>query len=240
MGSMMRWWNLLLSIIVAATPWGALAVTSVSPNMEITESIVGGGGLVNEKSTNLQAGESIGDIGIGHSISANLGLDTGYTTTADPTLSLTVIDSNLNFGVFSPGAATTLTSRFSVSNYTSYGYAIQIVGNTPTNGSHSLTALSTSTPSQVGVEQYGLNLVANASPLAFGANPDNGVNGQGAAVGDYAAANNYKYVPGETVAAASKSSGLTTYTVSQVINVTNLTPGGQYSSVQTIICIGMY
>ena len=236
----MRWWNLLLSMVVAATPWGALAATSVSPNLKMVESVVGGGGLVNEKSTNLQAGESIGDVGVGHSTSANLGIDSGYTTTADPTLSLTVIDSNLNFGVFSAGAATTLTSRFSVSNYTSYGYAIQIVGNTPTNGSHSITALSASTPSQVGVEQYGLNLVANTSPFAFGANPNNGVNGQGAAVGSYATPNNYKYVPGETVAAATKSSGLTTYTVSQIINVTNLTPGGQYSSVQTIICTGMY
>jgi hypothetical protein len=237
---MKRSFRLGVLIIACLIPWQVLADTSTSAHMKITESIVGGGGLVSERSAHLSAGESIADIGIGYSSSSNLAINTGYTTTPDPTLSLTIIDYDLNFGTFSPGQATTLTSHFSVSNYTSYGYVVQVVGSPPTNGSHSLTALTSPTPSQVGVEQYGINLVANTSPVNLGANPDNGTSGNGAAVGAYAIPNNYQYVPGDTVATASKSSGLTTYTISQIVNVNTRTPGGTYSSVQTIICTGMY
>ena len=208
--------------------------------MMINESILGGGGLVSESSAHLQAGESIGDIGTGNSSSANLSLNSGYTTTSDPSLSLNVIDGTLSFGAFSPGQTAVATSRFSISNYTSYGYTVQIVGTPPTNGNHTIKAMTTSNASQVGTEQYGINLVANTSPQAFGTNPDNGISGFGLAAPGYSTSNYYQYIDGNTVAYAGKSSGTTIYTVSHIINVTPLTPGGQYTAGQTLICIGNY
>jgi hypothetical protein len=100
--------------------------------------------------------------------------------------------------------------------------------------------MSTTTTSQIGVEQFGINLVANTSPTSFGANPDNGQFGFGSITANYATANNYRYVDGETVAQATKNSGVTTYTISYVTNVATLTPGGQYSADQTIIVTGTY
>jgi hypothetical protein len=100
--------------------------------------------------------------------------------------------------------------------------------------------MSTTGPSQAGVEQFGLNLVANTSPVSLGANPNHGQFGVGSAATNYATTNNYRFVSGETIASAPKSSGMTIYTISYIVNVSSLTPGGQYSSNQTVICTGTY
>jgi hypothetical protein len=91
-------------------------------------------------------------------------------------------------------------------------------------------------PSMVGAEQFGINLVANTQPESFGANPDQGQFGAGSASPNYGTSNQYRYVNGETIATSPKSSGITTYTVSYIINVGSLTPGGQYTSNQAIVC----
>lgn len=81
-------------------------------------------------------------------------------------------------------------------NYTSYGYVVQIEGATPTNNAHSLPAMTTET-SQAGIEQFGINLVANTQPVnPLGANPDNGQFGYGTVATDYATANIFNYSDG--------------------------------------------
>ena len=100
--------------------------------------------------------------------------------------------------------------------------------------------MATAGPSQVGIEQFGINLVANTSPVSFGSNPDNGQFGFGQANNSYDDANNYRYVSGETIAEAPKTSGKTIYTISYLVNVGALTPGGQYTANQTLIVIGTY
>jgi len=211
-----------------------------SAHYQIDESFVGGSGLVQSSSANYKEGESIGDTGIGNSASANYQTNSGYTTTNDPALSFAVNTASANFGSFSPSAAATTTSTFQVSNYTSYGYVVQIVGNPPSNGNHTLSAMTTTGPSQAGVEQFGINLVANTSPVSFGANPVQGIAGAGTAAANYNTSNSYRYVSGETVATAPKSSGVTTYTISYLVNVSSLTPGGQYTSSQVLVCTGTY
>lgn len=211
-----------------------------SAHFEVDESFLGGSGLTQSSSNNYQEGESIGDTGIGNSASSHYQLNSGYTTTNDPALSFAINTSGANFGNFSASTASVATSTFQVSNYTSYGYVVQIVGTAPTNGSHTLTAMSTTAPSQTGIEQFGINLVANTSPVSFGANPNLGQFGAGSAAANYNTPNNFRYVSGETIALASQSSGVTTYTISYVANVGSLTPGGQYNSNQVLICTGTY
>ena len=211
-----------------------------SAHYEIDESFVGGSGLVQSNSNNYQEGESIADTAIADAASAHYQTNGGYTTTSDPALSFAVNSSNANFGSFSAGGAATTTAAFQVSNYTSYGYVVQIVGNPPSNGSHTLPGMSTTGPSQTGVEQFGINLVANTSPASFGANPIQGLFGAGTADANYGTANNYRYVSGETIASAPKSSGVTTYTISYIVNVSSLTPGGQYGTNEVLVCTGTY
>jgi hypothetical protein len=211
-----------------------------SSNYRFDESVLGAGGLVQSASPNYQASNSTGDVGIGNSASTNYQVEAGSKTTNDPTLSFAVDDADVSFGSFTPSSASVTTASFSVSNYTSYGYVVQIVGNPPSNGAHTLTAMATTNPSQSGIEQFGINLVANTLPVSVGANPNNGQFGQGIAAPNYGISNKYRYVSGETIASAPKSSGVTIYTLSYLVNVASLTPGGQYTSNQTIIVTGTY
>jgi hypothetical protein len=210
-----------------------------SSNFEIDESTIGAGGLTQENSSNFQAGEFIGDLAVGSSSSTNFQLNAGYDTTSDPALTF-IIGSSVNFNDFSPTAAATATSTFQVIDYTSYGYVVQIMGTAPTNGGHVITPMSTTGVSQAGVEQFGINLVANSSPTTVGADPNNGLFGVGEASTNYNTANHYRYVSGETIADGPKSSGSTIYTISYIVNATSLTPGGKYTSQQTLVCTGTY
>lgn len=234
-----------ISLVVASLMCCLVATTYAdtplkSSNFEIDESTVGAGGLVQENSAHYQAGEFIGDLAVGNSTSTNFQLNAGYVTTGDPALTFIVDTSNLSFGDFSPTAATTTTSTFQVIDYTSYGYIVQIMGTPPTNGVHTITSMSTTGVSQAGTEQFGINVVHNTSPVVFGADPNNGLFGVGEASTNYNTANNYRYVSGETIADGPKSSGNTIYTISYLVNVASHTPGGQYTSSQTLVCTGTY
>lgn len=224
----------------AAFPVAVQAETHQSPNYRFDESSLSAGGLIESNSANYQASGAIGDQGIGNAASDNYQAEGGSKTTNDPTLSFAFNDADVDFGSFSASSASVTTANFSISNYTSYGYIVQIVGNPPNNGSHTLPAMATSGPSQTGIEQFGINVVANTSPVSVGANPNNGQFGQGIAAPNYSVPNQYRYVSGETIASAPKSSGVTTYTVTYLANVASLTPGGQYKSNQTLLVTGTY
>ncbi len=211
-----------------------------STNYRFDETAIGTNGLIQSSSANFRANAAIGDLSVGNASSANFQVEAGTQTDNDPVLSFQVIDASADFGDLSATATATATSTFSVRNYTSYGYVVQIYGSVPTNGTHTIDALATSAPSQTGVNQFGLNLVANTLPTSVGANPDNGDFGFGLAESNYDVANEYRFVSGDIIASAPKSSGETTYTISYILNVEPLTPGGQYNTDQTVIVIGTY
>ena len=214
---------------------------SSSPNYQLVETALGGNGSISSQSSNYQALQSGALIGIGTSTGTAYQAQTGHETTPDPALSFAILSPNPSFGTFSPTGTVTATSQFEVSDYTSYGYVVQISGTPPTNAyGHQIKALSTNSAPTVGVEQYGLNLVANTLPTIFGANPNFGQFGNGNVAPNYATANSYRFVSGDEIAFAGKSSGLTEYTISYIVDVSDLTPGGQYTSVQNIICTGTY
>jgi hypothetical protein len=238
----LRWGSILLlaTYYSCLAPSLSYADTLSSSNYKFTETTLGSGGLIQSSSANYQGRDSIGDLAVGNSASSNYQVNAGHTTTNDPALSFTIPDGAITFGNFSASSATTTTATFTVSNYTSYGYIVQIVGTPPSNGSTTLTPLSTNSSSIAGTSQFGINLVANTSPNSVGANPDNGQFGFGAAAANYNTPNSYRYVSGETIAQAPKSSGLTTYTITYLVNVPGLIRGGQYTSNQTLIITGTY
>ena len=225
---------------IGATVTNVSAVAPQSNNYRFDESTVGSGGLIQSSSANFQGSNASGDLAIGNSASENFQVESGSQTTNDPTLKFAINTADANFGSFSASAPTVATATFSVANYTSYGYVVQIVGTPPTNGSHVIDPLPIAATSQTGIEQFGVNLVANTLPVSVGANPNNGQFGFGEAAPNYDTSNSYRYVSGDTIAKAPKSSGLTTYTLSYLVNVDSLTPGGQYTSDQTLIVTGTY
>ena len=240
---MKRWFAGLLALLSLATfslASAAYAESLRSSNFQIDESVVGGSGLIQSSSQNYSIDDSVGDTAVGNSASSNFQIESGSKTTNDPALSFQINNGSPTFATFSPSNASVTSMTFQVSNYTSYGYVVQIIGSAPTSGAHAISAMASTGPSQAGTEQFGINLVANTSPSSIGANPDHGQFGFGSAATNYNTANNYRYVSGETIASAPKSSGITTYTISYIVNVNSRTPAGQYISNQTLVCTGTY
>jgi hypothetical protein len=228
-------------MVLLAGTGTVLADSSVSPNFRIDESFIGGGGDVQSSSPNFKSDAAIGDIGIGESAGTAFQTQSGSVTTSDPALTLTVPSSSISFGALSTAATRTGSSTFKVINYTSFGYIVQVIGSPPSSGTHSLNNMASTALSQTGQEQFGINLVANSLPTTLGANPLNVFsNSTGVAAAGYATVNNYKYVSGNTIASAPKTSAETDYTISYIVNASTTTPGGSYSGALTLVCTGTY
>ncbi|MBL8160067.1 hypothetical protein JNJ66_06450 [Candidatus Saccharibacteria bacterium] len=229
-----------LAAVLLSGPQSLQAESLQSPSYTFEESSLGSGGLVQSASPNFQADGAAGVPVVGDAASENFQVSAGNKTTRDPTLSFKLDNPATAFGAFSPQTATTATTTFSVSNYTSYGYVVQIEGTPPKNGPHVIDAMDETDDSRIGEEQFGINLVANTLPESVGANPDQGQFGFGVADGNYNVSNKYRFVSGEPIASAPKSSGETTYTITYLVNVAGLTPGGRYTANQTLIITGTY
>ena len=238
---LVRWVSIVSVVAAIAYPAIAVADTMLqSPSYKFEYTDIGGGGLNLASSPNYQSVLSTTDAAIGTSSSTNFQSAGGSQTTGDPSLSFTVDTGTSSFGTFSPTSAATATSTFSVSDYTSYGYAVQIIGNPLTNEGTQITPMATTDISRPGENQFGINLVANTSPATFGANPNYGQFGVGSAAANYATPNKFRYVSGETIALGPKSSGVTTYTISYMVNVNSLMPGGEYATNLALVCIATY
>lgn len=214
-----------------------------STNYRFDETSISTGGLIESSSTNFKSTVGVGDLSVGRAASSNFSTEAGSRTDSDPFLRVAVTDSSADFGYFSPSTPATATATFQVENYTSYGYAVQIIGDPPAFGGNMIAALASNAGSVPGSEQFGLNLVANTTP-SVGANPDNGTApndfGYGEAATNYDTADQFRYVEGETVAQAPKSSGKTIYTISYIVNVNARTAAGAYTAAQSIVVTGTY
>ncbi len=243
--------------------------TSTSTSYKVVESEIGGSGCANKTvpacggSTSYSldpnvddGGSTLGDTAVGNSSSTSYQTNSGFDTTAQPGLTMTVSGTPADLGALSTSAASTATATFNVKNYTAWGYAVQIIGSPPTNSGHALTAMTTTSYGDASVnntEQFGLNLVHNTSPVAVGTNPAQipsssfsyGVAGDGATGTfgtnrPYTVDGRYRFVSGETVASAPKSSGETDYTITFLANMGPTTPGGKYSGALQIVATGTY
>jgi hypothetical protein len=228
----------------------AYADASSSAHYTFENSDLGGGGLIPSTSTDytsvLSAGDNAVSSGTGNSASTHYQVQAGSQAPKDPTLSIAIVNGTASFNtLFGPTVTATATAQFSVVDYTSYGYVVQIVGNTPNNGTHSIPAMNNgsggATTSSPGNEQFGINLVQNTTP-SVGSAPNYGQFGAATAAPEpnYNTANQFYYSSGDSIASSPKSSGQITYTISYMVNVNSITPGGQYSSNQSIICTGTY
>src|SRR3954468_18344740 len=175
--------GLALCLTYLTTP--AMADPLRSNNYQFTEQALGASGLIGSQSANYKSDSAIGILGLSNSASTNIQINAGAVTTGDPALTFIVNSDSVSFGDFSAGVASTATASFSVIDYTSFGYIVQIIGSPPASGSHTISAMSSTAPSQSGIEQFGINLVANTSPTSLGANPDNGQFGYGQAATNY-------------------------------------------------------
>lgn len=228
-------WSIVVGIVFSVSV-NALQ----SANYQLIEPLVGGIGSTGSSSASFQSRSAGATIGVGTSSDSTSQVEAGHVTTPNPALAFGIINDNVNFSTFSPTTTSTATSSFEVSDYTSFGYIVQIFGTPPTNGATTITPLSSNAIPQVGINQYGINLVANNEPITFGANPNFGQFGFGSIAANYNIPNSYRFDSGDEIAYSAKSSGLTLYTISYIVNVSSLDPGGQYVATQNIVCTATY
>lgn len=209
-----------------------------STDYQLNESYFGSGGAIGMAicSTSYCTKQSLGELTIGDTSSADYQAQGGFNTDRQPSLTFIVNGTNTNIGTLSTGSATTTTGTFSVESYLASGYSVVTVSTPPQNNTYTIHNLSTPTASSPGTEQFGMNLVANTTgcgaPTNFGANPNqvpSSAYSFGAAASGYNTCGLFKYNAGDTIASSSSSSGETDYTISYIYNISVLSPGGVYS-----------
>jgi hypothetical protein len=218
---------------------------SSSTNYSISGVQIGGNGSAeNDCSSSYCAQEEVGDTVDGSASSSSYSAQFGADTTDTPLLEVIVDGGTQELGTLEPTTTATASFGVKVRSYLSNGYAMYITGSPPSQGEHTLTTLDTSCPctSQPGTEQFGINLVANSSP-SIGTDPlqvPSSSYGFGTAEADYDQSNLFKYHSGDEIGNSPVSTGETDYTISMIMNVSNVTPGGHYTSTFNAVVVPSY
>jgi len=124
-----------------------------------------------------------------------------------------------------------------------------MTGPPPSQGTHTLRVPYTVNSgqdvpftSQPGAEQFGMNLADNTAPN-IGSAPVQVPSGDfsfGSVLDPYGSSDEFMYKDGDAVAGSSVSTGETDYTLSMILNISNVTPGGQYKSNFSAVVVPQY
>jgi hypothetical protein len=225
-----------------------LAQESSSPNYRVNEYQFGSGGNVDNTSANYQANTSVGSLGVGRSASTNYFAEAGFVTPNEPFLELFVNTTTVNLGTLDPSTTATGTAVFWVRTYLSSNYVVQTMSPSLTSeGGAVINAKGTLGVPTTGTEEFGINLVDNATP-DIGANllnvPDD-TYADGEIVSGYNTPNQFKYAQGDIIARSAASVtkqavGRTDYTISYIANISSITEAGSYTMVHNIVVTGTY
>lgn len=193
------------------------------------DSFNSGGGRL--ESGNYKIDGNISDRPDTGSASANFTEKTSFAAIdEEPSVGFNVQSVTLSFGELSTEATATSTHTFSAYTNAPDGYTIKVYGEPLHSTDHTIAQIGeTAAQSQIGTEQFGLNLVANNTP-AVGANP---VNGAGLAATNFNTADYFAFTNGATIAYAESYSFQTDFTVSAIVNISEETPAGNYGAVLT-------
>jgi hypothetical protein len=211
---------------------------SSSSQYSVDQVFFGAGGELNACSGSYCAKQSAGEIAAGNTAGSVFRAQAGFNTDRAPSLSFSVFGGPTDLGYLSQTGTAHTTGSFAVKTYLAGGYAVQIASDPPTNifSGDQINPMTGGGTSQVGTEQFGINLAANTTgcgaPANFGAPPvqvpDNTFSFGTVAAG-YGTCGNFKYNKGDVVAQSNQSSGETDYTVSFIYNISELTSSGYYS-----------
>lgn len=233
--------GVMLGISILAFSPVIYAESASSTNYRVDETFFGSGGELNSCSTTYCSKQTAGELTVGETTSSNYGAWAGFNTSEDPYLEFVVTADSIDLGYLDTAAASTATGTFYVRAWQAEGYVVRTASPPPVNyNSQEITPLSSPTASSPGTEQFGINLVDNATPNV-GANPQQNFSfSYGAAATGYDTADLFKYVNGDVVAESAQSSGITIFTVSYLYNISNATPSGTYDFNHVLVATGTY
>lgn len=243
-------WKQILKQIILGTLLVLLAPSvafaggqSSSTNYQVNEVFFGSGGALNACSSNYCSKQAAGEVAVGNTASPNFQAQGGFNTDRTPYIQVNVNNTSINLGTLTPTTTATATATFTVKSYLSDGYVVVNASPPPSNNGYTMHTPSTPTASATGTEQFGINLRANTSPIAFGQDlqnlPDNTF-ADGQYGTNYGTANVYMYNQGDTLAYSTKSSSYSKYTISYIFNISHITPGGTYTFNHVLVATGTY
>ncbi|MGI9028210.1 MAG: hypothetical protein ACR2FM_05235 [Candidatus Saccharimonadales bacterium] len=250
--------TIITSLVAAATllfsfPMAVFAQSS-SNSYKIEEYYFGTGGEVDASSTNYRSRQSTGGLGVGNASSDNFDVNAGFNTQSEEFLEFVVENTSVNFGTLDSGTVSYGAAQaggcncsFYVKTYLSSSYSVVTISQPPTSENGDVfTAMTGGAPvTPDNIEEFGMNLVANTNPAAFGANrvnqPDDSF-ADGQAAPGYDTTDSYKYSPGDEIARSQATPGnpaigLTEYTISYVMKPSINTPASFYQMDQILVAI---
>lgn len=143
-----------------------------------------------------------------------------------------------DMGNLSPSETLVAQSQMMVGTNASRGFAITAVGAPPAAGTNVIDATTAPTASRQGTNQFGINLVANNTPVV-GSDPE-GAWANAIPSPDYAIPNQYKFVSGDVVAFSPNVSLMKKFTVSYILNSSPTLRAGAYSTTINYIASGRF
>jgi hypothetical protein len=234
---------ILVLVLVLGLPAAAQAAQSTSANYSVDEVFFGAGGELNACSTNYCSKQSAGELAVGNSKSTNFQAQAGFNSDRTPYIQVIVSNTNVDLGSLSATSTKTTNATFSVKAYLAHGYSVMNASPPPTNTTYTMKNLTVPTASSPGTEQFGINLVHNTTPVAFGADPvqipDNTFS-FGLVSNAYDIPGQYTYNQGDVIASSNSSTSATDYTVSYIFNISHVTPGGTYVFHHVIVATATY
>lgn len=143
-----------------------------------------------------------------------------------------------DMGELRPDSTLTAQSQMAVGTNATNGFVITANGIPPSAGTNVIDPLPTPTESTPGINQFGINLVANSAP-AVGSDPE-GTWANAVPTYNYSQPDHYMYVPGDIVAQASDVSLMKKFTVSYILNSSPDLRAGVYTTTITFIASGRF
>jgi len=233
---------LIVAVSSLVLSHSAFAQTPSSPNYSVPESGFSTGSNIDANSTNFNSRVSFGDLAIGVGRSTNFSARPGFITPDEEFLELVVQTPSVDLGVLSTATTGIGSGLFYVRSYINGDYVVSSGSPEPASESGALLdPISTAAASTQGVEQFGINLVANTAPAAVGANPalqPDGTFANGIAAAGYDTADIYQYNQNDIIARSGpvgEAWGQTNYTISYIANISGITEAGTYVMEQDII-----
>lgn len=143
-----------------------------------------------------------------------------------------------DMGELTPEQTLTAQSEMAVGTNASGGFVIFAYGAPLSAGTNVISALDQPTLSQVGTNQFGINLVENTAPLV-GSNPT-GEWANAVAASDYSRPDHYKFNSGDMVAFSPNVSLMKKFTVSYIVNTSPSLKAGVYTTTVNYIAAGRF
>ncbi|HTE22649.1 MAG TPA: hypothetical protein VK674_06435 [Candidatus Limnocylindria bacterium] len=143
----------------------------------------------------------------------------------------------IDLGELSKSSAKVASSQIVGATNAGFGYSVTLAGTTLTSGNNVIPAMAVRAGSSPGTGQFGLNLRANNNP-GIGANPAGP--GTASPTAEYAAVNQFKFAPGETIITTGTTSDFRKFTVSYLTNAANSQAAGVYATTVSFIALANF